>query len=481
MWVEPILRGAGPYFGRFVLAYGALIFIQYFVLGVLAFVDARRERRRQQISDRLSLFDGDLAPPISILVPAYNEGPTIVDAVRSLMHLRYPSFEIVVVNDGSKDDTLAALIAAFRLQPSLRTLRVRVPRERVRGVYSSPDYPFLIVLDTVNGGKAQALNMALAVARHPLFCAIDADSMLERDTLLQLALPFYLDASVVVTGGVVRPANGSVFDNGRMVVTGLSRRSLVRLQTVEYLRGMLAGRMGWNLIDSLYIVSGALGLFSRQAVLAVGGYRTDTLGEDMELVMRLQRWARLNGRRRAVRFVSSAVAWTEVPENLRTLARQRARWHQGLAESLWINRRLLVSERFSLHHGAAYLSQLLVELLGPPVELFGLALTIVALLSGHLHSSFALFYLGMFIAGGTVNSLLGLALETIVCPRYLRGREFATLMAYAVLENFGYRQLTAWFRLRGLWNALRRRQTWGAMARHGHAAPAEIATLKRAA
>ena len=351
MWAELQLHAADQLFGRFVLFYGAVILVQYFVLGILGLVDARRELRRQQLSDRLSLFEGDLAPPISILVPAYNEGPTIEDSIRSLMHLHYPSFEIVVVNDGSKDDTLQAMVNAFGLRASLRTLRARVPQERIRGVYSSPDYPFLVVIDSVNGGKAQALNLALAVARHPLFCVIDADSMLESDTLLQLALPFFLDAAVIVTGGVVRPANGSLFDHGRMVKARLSRRSLVRLQTVEYLRGMLAGRMGWNLVDSLFIVSGALGLFSREAVLAVGGYRTDTLGEDMELVMRLQRWARSNGRRRAVRFVGSAVAWTEVPENVRTLSRQRGRWHQGLAESLWLNRQILSADRFAIHHG----------------------------------------------------------------------------------------------------------------------------------
>jgi len=481
VWGDLALRLSEHLFGRFVLIYGAMIFLQYFVLGVLAFVDARRELHRQRLSDRLSLFEGDLAPPISILVPAYNEGPTIVDAIRSLMHLRYPSFEIVVVNDGSKDVTLQSMVDAFGLRPSLRTLRARVPQERVRGVYSSPDYPFLVVLDTVNGGKAQALNMALAVARHPLFCVIDADSMLENDTLLQLALPFYLDSSVIVTGGVVRPANGSLFDHGRLVTAGISNRAVVRLQTVEYLRGMLAGRMGWNLMDSLFIVSGALGLFSREAVLAVGGYRTDTLGEDMELIMRLQRWARRNGRRHAVRFVATAIAWTEVPENLSTLSRQRGRWHQGLAESLWLNRELLFTDRFAIHHQIAFLSQLLIELFGPVIEMVGLALTLVVVATGHIHSIFPILYLALFVAGGIVNSLLGLALETVVCPRYTRGKAFFTLMVYAVLENLGYRQLMAWFRVRGLWNAARRRKTWGVMTRKGHAAVKEPIEIQRAA
>ena len=312
-------------------------------------------------------------------------------------------------------------------------------------------------------------------------CAIDADSVLERDTLLELALPFYHDASVAATGGLVRPANGSTFDAGRVAAAQLSRRHLPRFQTVEYLRAMLGGRMGWEQLDCLYIVSGALGLFSRQAVMEVGGYRTGTLGEDMELVMRIQRWARRRGRRHAVRFVPGAVAWTEVPERVAALARQRARWHQGLAESLWLNRGLLFSLRPPARHALAYLSQVFVELLGPVWELTGLIVLLAQIATGRLDVPFATTYLGVFVLGGTINSLFGIALESVTCPRYSRLRDSALLVCYAVLENFGYRQLTALFRLRGLWNMLQRRHDWGQSARLGHvAAPAE-AEMRRAA
>jgi cellulose synthase/poly-beta-1,6-N-acetylglucosamine synthase-like glycosyltransferase len=483
VWSEFVAQLANGWIGSIVLLYSLLILGHYLLLAAVSFLEARKTLRSQSLSDRLSLFEGDLAPPVSVLVPAYNEEATLVENVRSLMQLQYPSFEIIVVNDGSTDRTLERLTEAFGLRRSYRTLRARVPRDRVRGVYSSPDFPFLVVLDLVNGGKAMGLNIALAFSRHPLFCAIDADSVLERETLLRLALPFYHDRTRLVTGGVVRPANGSVIRGGTVVSTHFPFGHLARFQTVEYLRGMLAGRMGWSYFDSLFIVSGALGLFSREAVMAVGGYRTDTLGEDMELVMRIQRWAGRKGQTRAVEFVAPAVAWTEVPESLGELSRQRARWHQGLAESLWLNRDILFRDRFGFAQGLAYLSQIVVELLGPVVELFGYAIFVALLATGHADTTFAVLYFGFFVAGGTVASLLGITLETMVCPRYRRTRDILGLILYAVLENFGYRQMTAAWRVMGLWRALTRDRRWGSTVRRGHrsTSPSEPASTRRAA
>lgn len=468
MWADGLAQASDGWLGRAILAYSLLVVGQYLALHLLALADAVREVRSQLVADRLSLFEADLAPPISILVPAYNEGPTIVESVTSLMQLQYPTTEIIVVNDGSRDDTLERLRQAFGLRESSRTLRARIPRERVRGVYSSPDHPFLVVLDVVNGGKARALNLALAFARHPLFCAIDADSVLERDTLLRLALPFFRDPRMIVTGGVVRPSNGSVVSGGRVVSTRVPRSHLARFQVVEYLRGMLAGRMGWNRMDSLFIVSGALGLFSRDAVMAVGGYRTETLGEDMELVMRLQRWAHRKGRKNAVRFVSSAVAWTEVPETVRTLSRQRSRWHQGLAESLWLNRGLLTRESFTLPRALAFTSQVLVELLGPVVELIGFSVFLGLLVAGRADVPYAVLYGSLWVFGGAINSFMGLVLEGLVCPRYQHAQEVAVFLMYGLVESLGYRQLTAWWRIQGLWSAVTRKRQWGEMTRKGH-------------
>jgi len=468
VWLDLLVAVASGWPGALVLAYSVGVQLLYLTLGLLAFLDARRELHQQQVADRLSLFEGDLAPPISVLVPAHNEEPTIVENIRSLMQLQYPTFEIIVVNDGSKDRTLEVLTQAFGLRRSYRVLRARIPQHAVHGVYSSPDYPFLVVLDVVNGGKAAALNLALAFSRHPLFCAIDADSVLERDTLVRLALPFFFDRRVIATGGVVRPANGSTIHRGQVLTTRLPTGHIARFQVVEYLRGMLAGRMGWNYVDSLFVISGALGLFSREVVLAAGGYRTDTVGEDMELIMRLHRWSLRQGRRRTVRFVGSAVAWTETPASLGVLARQRARWHQGLAESLWHNHSLLTRERFTFAHACAFGVQLFVELLGPILEIAGYLLCVALLITGRGDLGFVLLYLGIWMLGGVLMTPVSIALETLVCPRYRRGLDLAGILIYALIENLGYRQFTAGCRLFGLWRFARHDRTWGQMRRRGH-------------
>ncbi len=474
MWRD--LSFWGTWLGTLLLIYSLGVCLVYIGLALLAFIEARLQRRRARTADRLSLFESDLAPSISILVPAFNEEPTIVDSVRSLMQLEYPSFEIVVVNDGSTDHTLDRMTRAFNLRPSRRTLRARVPRERVRGVYSSPDYPFLVVLDVVNGGgKARAVNIALAFSRHPLILVVDADSVLERDTLLQLALPFYEDASVLAVGGVVRPVNGCILEHGRVVDCTLPRSQIARYQVVEYLRSMLTGRLGWTLLDSLFIISGALGLFSREAVLAVGGYRDGSMGEDMDLCMRLQRWAARNQRRLAIRFIGGAVGWTEVPETLKVLSKQRSRWHQGLAEALWYNRELLFNQRFALHHGIAFVFQLTVEFIGPVVEVAGQLVLLALAIAGKVDLVFCVIYFSIFVVGGTLPTLLAIVLERAACPRFRRRRDLEGLALYALFENFGYRQLTAWWRVMGLVNTLRGRRTWGEISRRG-AQPAQIET-----
>ncbi len=470
MWLDA--KSLATWAGTLFLAYSFAVCAVHVALGLLAFVEARQQRRRARLADRVGLFESDLTPSISLLVPARDEEPTIVERVRSLMQLEYPSYEIVVVNDGSTDRTLEELIAAFGLKASLRTPRTRTPRERVRGVHASPNYPLLLVLDVVEGGdRAIAINLALAYSRHPLILAVDADTTLERDTLVQLALPFYEDASVLGAGGVVRPVNGCTVGRGRVLDASLPESHLARFQVVEYLRAMLAGRMGWTLLDSLFVIPGALGLFSREAVLAVGGYRADSQGGDVDLVMRLQRWAGSNGRRSAIRFVGGAVGWSAVPERMSLLANQRSRWHRELAEALWFNRELLMGHRFALHHGLAFLFQLVVELIGPVIEVGG-QLTLLALaIAGKLDNLFFVLYFSIFLVGGTLPTLLAIALERSACPRFRRRSDLEGLALAALLENFGYRQLTAWWRVKGLLSILRGRKTPGEVSRRDVQAP----------
>ena len=275
-----------------------------------------------------------LAPPISILVPAHNEATSIVSSVKALLRLNYPAFEVIVVNDGSRDETLQKLIAVFELRKTKRIYHQTIATKEVRGIYvaklSSP-WARLVVLDKENGGKADALNAGINVSEYPLFCSVDADSILERDSLLRVALPFMERADVVGVGGIVRIANGCSITQGFVQTVRLPKQWLPCFQAVEYLRAFLSGRIAWANLGSLLVLSGAFSLFKKATVLEVNGYDRSTVSEDMELVMRLHRTLGDQGRACYIEFIPDPVCWTEAPERFKMLWRQRDRWQRGSA------------------------------------------------------------------------------------------------------------------------------------------------------
>lgn len=279
---------------------------------------------------------GSIAPGVSILAPAYNEAPTIVGSVRSLLALQYAEFEVVVINDGSTDDTLEQLITAFELTPVERDYDDVAAHRPIRSLWTSAAQPKLLIIDKENGGKGDALNAGLNLARWPLVCAIDSDSLLERDALLRATRPFIEDPErVVAVGGAVRVVNGCRVANGQVEETGLSANPLALFQTVEYLRAFLMARVGWSRLGVLTLISGAFGVFARTELLAVGGWRVDTVGEDFEMVIKLHRRLLREKRDYRMVFVPEPVCWTEVPESFAPLGRQRARWQRGLVETTW--------------------------------------------------------------------------------------------------------------------------------------------------
>jgi cellulose synthase/poly-beta-1,6-N-acetylglucosamine synthase-like glycosyltransferase len=412
-----------------------------------------------------------LTPGISILLPAFNEEAGIVESVRSLLALRYPLHEVVVVNDGSNDDTLARLREAFDLVPAARALRSSVSTARVLGSYASKRYPELCVIDKENGGKADALNAGANAAGHPYLCAVDADAIIEEDALLQLAKPIFDDPErVAATGGIVRIANGCRVDHGRVIEVGLPRSRVATIQVVEYFRAFLVGRSGLSSLRSLLIISGAFGLFRRDLVEEVGGWWTETVGEDIELVLRLHVHLRKIGEPYTIAFVPDPVCWTEAPEDLVSLARQRRRWHRGLAESLWRHRGAVGNPRYGVIGLFAFPFFVLFELAAPVVELAGLPSTVLWWSFGRLSVSFLFAYLAVAFLLGVLLSINAVTLEEFSFRRHARGREVARLVWWSIWENIGYRQLTAVWRLMGLWDALRRRRGgWGVQRRRGFA------------
>jgi cellulose synthase/poly-beta-1,6-N-acetylglucosamine synthase-like glycosyltransferase len=457
-------------FNYVVLAYFILLNSAYLGTSLFAFRALKRYAMRLKSLDLTDLITSGGAPPITLIAPAYNEALTCVESVRSLLTIEYPDYEVVVVNDGSTDETLARLAAAFELEPTSRAPTASLSTKSVRGVYRSRLHPSLWVVDKVNGGKADALNVGINYCTTPIFAAMDADSLLEPQALVRIVRPFLEDASTVAAGGVLRIANGCIVHKGRVVEVRLPGRLLARFQVLEYLRVFLSGRMGWAALDATLIISGAFGIFRRSTVVDAGGYATDTVGEDMELVVRLHRHCAEAGIPYRIDFVPDPVAWTECPESLEVLARQRDRWQRGLFQALTRHRRMLFNPKFGTAGMLAFPYFFFLEMLGPIIEFLGYVSFTATILSGRVDWILVAAFLAVAIVLGGVLSLSAVALEELSFRRYPRLKDLVELFGLALLENAGYRQLNTWWRVKGTYSALRGVEGWGKMTRVGFAA-----------
>jgi cellulose synthase/poly-beta-1,6-N-acetylglucosamine synthase-like glycosyltransferase len=410
----------------------------------------------------------DQAPPIAVIAPAYNEELTVVESVRSLLALHYPNFEVLLVNDGSKDATLARVIAEFGLKKVGRYIDSSVTHQPIRGFYANPDLPQLLVIDKENGGKADALNAGINAARSNLFCAIDADSLLEPDALLRVVRPFidYPDKTVAV-GGTIRIANGCTIDSGRIMRVALPRNFLALVQIMEYLRAFLMARLALGQMQALTVISGAFGLFSRQRVVEVGGYSHATVGEDMELVIKLHRHMRDLKLPYRIDFIAEPVCWTECPEDLGVLGRQRSRWQRGALECFFKHRDMCFNPKYGRVGFVGFGHIVLVDVLGPIIEVLGYVLIPLLWALGLLALPWLLAFLAATFTFGILVSALTLILEEVQLHRFPKARDLAILALVAVAENLGYRQLSNIWRIKGWWQFIRREQGWGAMTRKG--------------
>jgi len=456
------------------LVYFTALNLVYLAFTGVAWRSLNRHLRARGHAPDEEVFSSPVTPPVSVLVPAYDEEPTIVDSVHSLLALRYPEHEVIVVNDGSRDRTLERLRDAFDLVPVRKALRVVVPTAPIRGVYVSRRHRHLWVVDKENGGKADALNAGVNASRYPYVLAIDADAILEEDSLLRVVRPVVAEPDVVVaTGGIVRIANGCRVDRGRVVDVRLPKSRLATLQVLEYFRAFLIGRVGWSRMNALLIVSGAFGLFRRSLVEEVGGYSSDTVGEDIELVVRLHRHLRERDEPYRIEFVPDPVCWTEAPETFGQLSRQRRRWHRGLGETLWRHRRLAANGRYGALGTAAVPYFLFFEFLGPLVEVLGLPAILVWWLLGDLSGVFVAAFLVVAMLLGVVLSLAALTLEEHSFRRHRDGRDVVRLIGFSVVENVGYRQIVSFWRFLAFFDLVRRRGDWGEMRRKGFTTVAE--------
>ncbi len=450
-----------------IFIYMSVVIIFYSVLLVTSIFQLRREYQLDDEEPYEEILQVSYSKPVSILVPAYNEGVGIYSSVRSLLSIEYPEYEVVVINDGSKDNTLEKLIERFSLVKTNHVIQKKIETKEVKAVYRSTIYDHLIVVDKENGGKADALNVGINVSRYPYFCSMDGDSILERDAFIKVMKPIIeSDGEVIASGGSVRIANGCKIESGEIVSVGLPSKPLVVMQIIEYLRAFLMGRIGLSKHNLLLIVSGAFGVFSKQWVIEAGGY-SHTVGEDMELVVRLHRLIKERKADKRIVYVADPVCWTEAPESLTYLRRQRNRWHRGLFDSLWTHRKLMFNPKYGSIGFVSMPYFFFIEFLGPVVELFGYFIMGTSIFLGGIYIEFAILLFLLSILYGSVFSMAAVLLEEWSLRKFPKVTDILRLFLYSLTETLWYRPLTVVWRCEGILHLLRRKQGWGEMIRKG--------------
>jgi cellulose synthase/poly-beta-1,6-N-acetylglucosamine synthase-like glycosyltransferase len=450
-----------------ILIYFILLNSFYILLVLLSLPDIVQRFRETNQERFENLLKSESIPPITILAPAYNEEAGILPSVRSMLNLSYPHVEVVVINDGSKDGTLQKMIDEFHMIPVPAAIPITILTQPILGYYRSRDYPNLKVIDKMNGGKADSLNAGINACSTPFFMAVDADTIIDRDALRRMVRPMLTRKHTIASGSTIRVANDCRVEFGRVTKVNFPTKPLPAIQVVEYLRAFLFGRLGWNHIGGNLVISGAFGLFDKAAVVEVGGYLTDTVGEDMELTVRLHRHFREQKRPYRVQFIPDPVAWTEVPSDMRSLAKQRERWHRGLIDTLNRHREMFLNPRYGIIGMVSFPFFVVGEMLAPVVEFVGYVGLVLGLFFHAVNIPFAiLFFLaawGLMI----ILTILSIIMEETTFRKYTRFRDLLKMFFFSVCENIGYRQLTVLWRLKAFYNYFRGVKNWNKSKRVG--------------
>ncbi|WP_276361389.1 glycosyltransferase [Daejeonella sp. H1SJ63] len=457
------------------LGYSLFLMCGYIFIGLYSIGELKKYLRKNSFTNYRLLANSAEAPKISIIAPAYNEGANIIENVRSLMSIYYSNLEIIIVNDGSKDDSLEKLINSYELYKAEFFVNEQIPTKSVRGVYKSRNsiYSKLLVVDKENGGKADALNVGINVSRNDYIVCIDVDCILEQDAILKLVKPF-LETNkfrVIATGGVVRIANSCEVVDGRLVKVHLPKQLLPRLQTLEYIRAFLLGRMAWSRLGGLMLISGAFGAFDKEIAIKCGGYNHKTVGEDMELVVRMRRYMEENRIPYRVSFIPDPLCWTEAPSTFQILGRQRNRWTRGTIETLKMHKVMFFNPKYHLMGMLSYPYWFAFEFLAPIIEFVGFIYFNLFILFGEVNVKFALSLLLMVYSFGVLYSVFGILMEVRTYNQYKDRKDtlkllLATLIEPLILHSFG-----VWHAIMGNIDLLRKKSSWGEMTRAGFSTP----------
>lgn len=454
-----------------IFLYAVVLLLSYIWIGLFSIGETRTYMHKNEITDYRLLASTPHAPSVSILAPAYNEGATIIENVRSLLSLYYSNMEVLIINDGSKDDSLQKLIDAYQLEKIPYHVQYKIATKEVRGIYKSSNaaYKKLVVIDKVNGGKADALNVGINVSTNDYIVCIDVDCILEQDSVLKMVKPFLeeTDAKVIASGGVVRVANSCEIEDGRLIKVHLPDNYWARMQSLEYIRAFILGRMAWARLNGLLLISGAFGAFDKDIAIKAGGYDHKTVGEDMELVVRMRRYMEETKQSYKVTYIPDPLCWTEAPTSRKILGRQRNRWTRGTIETLKFHRVMFFNPKYHLLGMLSYPYWFFFEMLAPLIEFFGmivfLLLTIFGLINWHVFIALLVF----IISFGYLYSAFAAYMEVTTYNMYRRRTDMMKLLVTALSEPFVFHPFVVWAAIKGYIDIIRKKNSWGEMTRQG--------------
>lgn len=454
-----------------ILGYAILIMSSYLILAHLSTRALREYLKKNSFVDYNVLLTSQFAPKLSLIAPAYNEAFTIEENVKSLLSLNYNNYDVIVVNDGSKDNSMEILIKTYDLVLTELDIHSKIKTKKIKGLYTSRNaaYKKLIVVDKENGGKADALNVGLNIAQHPYVVCIDVDCILDKDSLLKLAKPFLESHGkrIIATGGVVRIANQCIIKNGRLVEVNIPDLMLPRIQVLEYLRAFLLGRMAWGRLDGLLLISGAFGAFDKEIALLAGGYDTKTVGEDMELVVRMRRYMLENKVPYAISYIPDPLCWTEAPEDFKIFKKQRSRWMRGTIETLSLHKKMFLNPKYKLLGMLSIPYWTLFEFLAPAIEFIGIAITVVFFVCVLIHWHFFFLLLLFVYFFAILFSVIALYSEERTYHKYPKQADFFKLLLAAFIEPFYFHPLAVYAALVGYKEKIMGTKGWGEMTRKG--------------
>lgn len=455
-----------------VFAFTGILFTAYVILAIFSAFTMRYYLRKNSFVDYETILSSPISPSISVIAPCYNESRSIVENIRSLLSIHYSNYDVIIVNDGSTDDSLQKMIDAYSLVKVDYAFDNVLITQDVRGIYKSTNQSFhkLIIVDKVNGGKADALNAGINISNKSYFAAIDVDSIIEEDALLRMIKPFLEDTDgvkTIATGGVIRVANSCTIENGKITEVNVPDKFISRVQVLEYTRSFLMGRMAWSKLNGLLLISGAFGMFDREIVLKSGGYNIKTVGEDMELVVRMRRYMIENHLKHRVVYIPDPLCWTEVPSTLSVFGKQRNRWTRGLIETLKLHKKIFFNPKYGRMGMLGYPFWFFFEWMAPFIETIGLIYFIIIASLGLVNWVYFAILLAFVYFFAVTFSFWAILFEETSFPRYKRKSDMVKLMVTSLFEPFLYHPLTVYYAIKGNIDSWRGKKGWGKMDRKG--------------